>query len=312
MADEIRLAFAHPNERAIATADDMPRDRISLRDHIVEAEIGAFQAERGTTQRLRFSVVVEVNPRTGHVDDDVDRILSYDRVTESIAEELAAERLNLLETLAERVAERILLEPQAFRAFVRIEKLDRGPGALGVEIVRSRRDFGHQLNDRAAEMAQEQPRPRVVFLSNPAILDARLTTWIDALAARKAPLILCVGLPEDARPDTGHKMTQRRIDLLAIEQNAWTLAARDLRCKVVATRTELDWAMKNDQICVWAPSKIVLDATDPPSAGPHTPVALGAWFAAQVEACEYMVLGAEAPADTKVLCRAIPLGSGLF
>ena len=36
------------------------------------------------------------------------------------------------------VADRILLEPQAMRVFVRIEKLDRGPGALGVEIVRAR------------------------------------------------------------------------------------------------------------------------------------------------------------------------------
>ena len=39
MADEIRLAFAHPAERAIATADEAPRDRISLRDHVVEVEI---------------------------------------------------------------------------------------------------------------------------------------------------------------------------------------------------------------------------------------------------------------------------------
>nr|BEI32143.1 dihydroneopterin aldolase [Shimia sp.] len=90
-------------------------------------------------QRVCFNVVVEVRPLSGAVEDDVDRILSYDRVTEAIAHELAAERLNLLETLAERVAERILHEPQAMRVFVRIEKLDRGPGALGVEIVRSRK-----------------------------------------------------------------------------------------------------------------------------------------------------------------------------
>jgi len=31
-----------------------------------------------------------------------------------------------------------LLEPQAVRVFVRIEKLDRGPFSLGVEIVRAR------------------------------------------------------------------------------------------------------------------------------------------------------------------------------
>ncbi|MGH1357118.1 MAG: dihydroneopterin aldolase, partial [Thalassovita sp.] len=48
--------------------------------HVVEVEIGAFQQERGTTQRIRFNIVVEVQPLTGPVDDDVDRILSYDRV----------------------------------------------------------------------------------------------------------------------------------------------------------------------------------------------------------------------------------------
>ena len=81
--------------------------------------------------------MVEVKPLDHKIEDDVDRILSYDRVTEAITIELNVERLNLLETLAERIADRILIEPQAIRVFVRIEKLDRGPGALGVEIVRS-------------------------------------------------------------------------------------------------------------------------------------------------------------------------------
>ncbi|KUF12014.1 dihydroneopterin aldolase [Pseudoponticoccus marisrubri] len=316
MADEIRLAFAHPAERALATAGEDPRDRISLRDHIVEVEIGAFQAERGTKQRIRFNVVVEVVPFTGPRDDDVDRILSYDRVTEAIAHELGAERLNLLETLAERVAERILLEPQALRAFVRIEKLDRGPGALGVEIVRTRRDFGDHLNALAGEVAQERPHPRVVYLSNAAIADPALTGWIDALVGAGAPVILCVGAPDLPAPQTGHRMTQRRIDLLAIEQNGWMLAARDLRCKVVATRTELDWAMKNGQICVWAPSKIVLDATQGPSAQPRDSVALAAWFAGEMEACELLVIGENLP-DTpqgtaEVSQRRVTPGDALF
>ena len=132
MTDDIRLAFAHPGERAEASADPgVPIDRISLRDHIVTAEIGAFQQERGSEQRLRFNVVVEVAPVTRPIEDDVDRILSYDKVTEAIAWELGAERLNLLETLADRVARRILTEPQAQRVFVRVEKLDRGPRCAG-------------------------------------------------------------------------------------------------------------------------------------------------------------------------------------
>lgn len=301
MSSEIRLAFAHPAERSEATADGRPLDRISLRDHVVEVEIGAFQAERGRTQRICFNVVVEVQPLRGPIDDDVDRILSYDRVTEAIALELAAERLNLLETLAERIAERILLEPQAVRAFVRIEKLDRGPGALGVEIVRASDDDG------PLPVEFEQPHPRLVFLSNEAIAAPHLASWIDQLEERERPLILCVGAPDQIAPQTGHRMTQRRIDLLAIEQNAWVLAAKDARCVVVSTRTELDWAMKNGQISVWAPSKIVLDAVDGPSAQPGDDVALAAWFAATFEAGEMMVIGAELPMNPGVPLRAAPV-----
>lgn len=301
MTNEVRLAFAHPSERADAMAGPDPLDRISLRDHIVDVEIGAFQAERGVTQRICFNVVVEVQPLTGPVDDDVDRILSYDRVTEAIAHELADERLNLLETLAERVAERILLEPQAMRVFVRIEKLDRGPGALGVEIVRGRDGAALEIEE------EEAPQPKLVYLSNAAIASPNLHGWLDQLEALGMPLILCVGADDVKAPQVPHKMAQRRIDLLSIEQNAWVLASKDDRCVVVETRTELDWAMKNGQSCVWAPSKIVLDAVDSPSVQPRDPIALAAWFAATFSVQEMLVIGADLPVQAAVALQAMPV-----
>ncbi|MEJ8560216.1 dihydroneopterin aldolase [Yoonia sp. GPGPB17] len=302
MTDDIRLAFAHPSERAEASSQT-PCDRISLRDYVVEVEIGAFQQERGTLQRVRFNVVVEVLPLSGPIDDDVDRILSYDKVTEAISIELEAERINLLETLAARVAERILLEPQAERVFVRIEKLDRGPFSLGVEIVRSRDGV-----DLAGQEHVETPHPRMVFLSNEAVQSAHLKGWIDQLAEMDAPLIICVGASDVTAPQAGNALAQRRIDLLAIEQNAWALAALDRRCMVVGTRTELDWAMKNDQICIWAPSKILLDAVDGPSASPRDAVALATWFANDMSAKELLVIGEEAP-DAQVPVRMVSANS---
>lgn len=300
MNSDTKLAFAHPSERAEATAPDVGlRDRISLRDYITEVEIGAFQAERGTLQRIKFNVVVEVAPLIGDIDDDVDGILSYDRVTEAIDAELGAERLNLLETLAARVAERILLEPQALRVFVRIEKIDRGPYSLGVEIVREQGGTA-----AAAVETVEAPHPRVVYLSNDAIASDGLRGQIDDLAADGSPLIFCVGAADAAAPISRAALAQRRIDLLAIEQNAWILAGRDKRCVVVGTRTELDWAMKNGQTCVWAPSKIVLDAVDGPSANPRDALALVAWFAAQMQAAELVVVGAQAP-DCSVPTRVL-------
>lgn len=297
MSNEITWAFAHPIQRSEGTAEG-PLDRISLRDHIVDVEIGAFQQERGLTQRICFNVVVEVRPHDSDLGDDVDRILSYDKVTEAIAAELAAERLNLLETLAERVAERVLLEPLAMRVFIRIEKLDRGPGALGVEIVRARKPA-------APPIPEDRPHPRVVFLSNAAVAAPHLPEWLDQLEAEGRPIILCVGASDTPAPQVPHKMAQRRIDLLAIEQNAWVLAARDKRCVVVSTRTELDWAMRHGRMSVWAPSKIVLDAVDGPSASPRDALALVHWFARAMKAQSMLVIGAEAPVAEDMPLSAI-------
>jgi dihydroneopterin aldolase len=161
---------------------------------------------------------------------------------------------------------------------------------LGVEIERSRDGFVSADQDNVAV-----PHPRVMFLSNAAIHSDHLTGWIDQAANMDAPLVLCVGAGELAVAQTGHAMTQRRINLLAIEQNAWVLAAKDHRCKVVETRTELDWAMKNGQVCVWAPSKIVLDAVDGPAAGLNDALSLVSWFAAEMSALELMVIGEDGP-----------------
>ena len=135
MVDELKLAFEHPQERSKELLEINPLDRISLRNHIREVEIGAFHSERGAKQRIQFNIVVEVIIPT-NPDDDVDLIFSYDTITSAIDNELSLGRINLLETLAERLASNILSDQRAVRAFIRIEKLDRGPGFLGVESAR--------------------------------------------------------------------------------------------------------------------------------------------------------------------------------
>ena len=190
------------------------------------------------------------------------------------------------------------------RVFVRIEKLDRGPGALGVEIVRARE--GAAI---AQDAAQEAPQPRVVYLSNAAIASDRLTGWLDQLEASAQPVILCVGPADIAAPRAGDEKAQRHIDLLAIEQNAWVLWARDPRCAVVGSRTELDWAMKNGQISIWAPARIVLDAVDGPAAPPSAAPALAAWFAESSAASELVLIGADRPEGAALPVRVLDVDS---
>ena len=273
MFDETALAFAHPEARAEAiTAASLP-DRISLRDYILDTEIGAFQPERGATQRIQFNVVVEVQTMAGALADDVDQVLSYDTITEAIHAALADNRLNLLETLAERVAELILHDPLAAKVFVRIEKLDRGAFKLGVEIMRSR----ETLTPTGLELTV--PPSQVAYLAADMLTSEYLGSWLDHLAAAIPPCVLVMA--PDARhpgPQTAHGPAQRRIDLLHLEQSAWVLAARDPRCVVVDSRTEIDWALRNGKMTVWAPSKLVLDATEATPAATDA-VALSIWLA---------------------------------
>lgn len=296
MANDVTLAFDHPEARSRATPPERhaPRDRISVRDHIVEVEIGAFQQERGQTQRISFNVVVEVPAHDTATGDDVDRILSYDAITDAISAALAEERLNLLETLAERVAERILTEPLALRCFVRIEKLDRGPGKLGVEIMRD--------PPQSRDALPPAPQPLVVILPNAALASPHLPRWLDQIAAR-GWAILCVGPADLPVPAADDAEAQRRIDLLAIEQNAWALAARDARLSVVGSRTELDWALRHDQLSVWAPSKLVLDSVDRPPVGPRDGAALATWLASQMNARGILAIGAELPQTDRPATR---------
>lgn len=293
---EASLAFSDLEARARAMAGDTPADRISVRDHVVDVEIGAFQAERGVTQRLSFSVVVEVADHGGADTDDVDDILSYDTITEAIMAELEAERLNLLETLAERIAQRLLLAPQPQRVFVRIEKLDRGPGKLGVEIVRDR-------NSGDAEVeAQDAPAPILVFLSSSALNDEGLPTFLDQFEEDGAPTILIV----DAElPLVQDSWAARNIVLLQADQAAWQLATIDPRAVPVGTRTELDWGLKNGQLSVWAPSKMVLDAVDAPVAISLPDLTM--WFAEQVQACQILWVGCDAPDTSGIDSHSVML-----
>jgi 7,8-dihydroneopterin aldolase/epimerase/oxygenase len=295
--DETAIAFEQPHARAAATHAGPPLDRISVRDYTRSVEIGAFRSERGVTQRIRFNVVLEVSHHAAARDDDVDQIISYDTITEAIEHELAAERVNLLETLAERVAGRVLADPRAVRVFVRLEKLDRIPGALGVEIVRSRvPDAAPRLRPVDSEPAAEPARIRVVFLPAELATGPQADRWRDALAGWDHPLVVCLA-PLAPQPAPASE-AQQRIGLLAIEQAAWAFCDADRRFAVVGSRTELEWAARTGRRSVWAPSRLVTAALHGPVPDAGAPAELAAWLAGELGAAMLVIAGAPAIEST--------------
>jgi (5-formylfuran-3-yl)methyl phosphate synthase len=112
-------------------------DRIFVRDFVLPARIGAYARERAKPQNVRFNIDVRVR-RSGHSAEDMRDVFSYDVITDGIRIIVAQEHIAFLETLAERVAASVLSHQPVVSVTVRVEKLDIGPGAVGVEIVRER------------------------------------------------------------------------------------------------------------------------------------------------------------------------------
>jgi (5-formylfuran-3-yl)methyl phosphate synthase len=131
-----------PREDAAAAGGrDAERvDCVFVRDLVVPVEIGAYGFERGHTQRVRFNVDVDVASVAGP--DDMRAVFSYDVVMDAIKILLAAGHVELVETLAERLAESVLLHERVRAVTVQVEKLDVvPPGSVGVKIRRERSRF---------------------------------------------------------------------------------------------------------------------------------------------------------------------------
>ncbi len=114
-------------------------DRIFVRDFVLPVEIGAYSFEHGHTQKVRFDVSADVL-RVTERPEDMRHVVSYDIIMDGIRAIVARGHVELSETLAEQVAALVLESPRVVRVVVRVEKLELGPGGVGVEIERKRAD----------------------------------------------------------------------------------------------------------------------------------------------------------------------------
>ena len=131
--------------RAVRRRDEAEtaRDRIFVRDYVLPIYIGVYPEEQGITQKVSFSVEAEVATHAAARHDQIAEVPSYDDIVKGIRAIVAAGHINLVETLAERIAAHCLSDSRIVQVRVRVEKLERGPAAVGVEILRPiKRDAG--------------------------------------------------------------------------------------------------------------------------------------------------------------------------
>ena len=94
-------------------------DLVCVRDLGVQAVIGAHGWERDITQTLVFTVEMAADVRSAARHDDLADALDYSAVAQTIAAVVREGRFRLIETAAERVAERLLADHPV--AWLRLE-----------------------------------------------------------------------------------------------------------------------------------------------------------------------------------------------
>lgn len=115
--------------------------RVFIRDLELIGSVGVYEHEKRYEQRIVVSLELAVRDLYDGHSDRLGDVYDYDEAIAATKRIVAAGHVNLLETLAERIAEACLGNANVERAVVRLEKPDVLPScrAVGIEITRRRR-----------------------------------------------------------------------------------------------------------------------------------------------------------------------------
>src|SRR5277367_7118572 len=97
--------------------------RIFVRDLVLLAEIGVYRREQGKTQRVRINLDLMVDEPPGAPTDRLKDVVNYAKVIDAVRALVGRGRVNLVETLAEQIAECCLADPRVGRA--RVQEIGR-------------------------------------------------------------------------------------------------------------------------------------------------------------------------------------------
>ncbi len=137
----------HRNEaapEAVAEASEAggaaPIYRIIVSDLVLPWRIGVRRHEEDRRQRVRINLDLVVREQTDPMADNYQEVTCYEKIIERIRQMAAAGHVKLAETVAHKVAQMCLMEPNAEEVTVRVEKLDavHDAASVGVEIRRFR------------------------------------------------------------------------------------------------------------------------------------------------------------------------------
>ena len=117
-------------------------DRIELRGLSGRGRHGVLEHERALGQRFAADVTLHLDTRAAAADDDLTRTVDYGAVAERVVAVITGAPVDLVETLAQRIADLALAYPLVEEVEVTVHKPEAPVGVpfedVAVPIVRSR------------------------------------------------------------------------------------------------------------------------------------------------------------------------------
>jgi len=151
---------------------------------------------------------------------------------------------------------------------------------------------GHASRARAeAASLAERAAPIVVKLGGSVVRSSDLSSWLDAIAAARTPIVVVPGggaLADEVRACQASlgfgDPAAHRMALLAMDQLAWAVAGLRSGFVVGATEAELCGALERGQVGVWAPYALIAGRTDIEASWRITSDSLALWLAGRLGA----------------------------
>ena len=109
-----------------------------LEDIVRDVDIGVHDFEIGNPQKVRFDIYVMMSDIQNPNNDDLNEVLNYEYLIDSLNDVLSLGRFSLLETLANRLLEEVSAPTSVKAASVVITKLEilDGDGRLGCSMTK--------------------------------------------------------------------------------------------------------------------------------------------------------------------------------
>lgn len=116
---------------------------VFIRDLVMNCSIGIHDFEQESLQRVRVNLDLAVMEASGALEDEIGHVVCYEQIAKKVRALVTAGHINLVETMAEKIAAMCLEDDRVRLARVRVEKLDvfDDAASVGVEIERAASTF---------------------------------------------------------------------------------------------------------------------------------------------------------------------------